>query len=241
MAKDALFRNSLGGYNKSDVNRYIEELGIQYTERSNELESEIKELKKELEALPALRAEKERAEKLSAELEALEKENSDLSDAIKAQGEELEAKSTALSSVTAEKDALEIRMKELSDREEKLTAENARITAEFELKAKELASLSAETEAMKKQLEDDRTEFEKRAEEMLQQIQVQARSVVDKANETAEMIIANAKKRVEDGQFTSTASYMKKDGLSDLLDSHKSRMDSFFSSIAKTLRGDGKQ
>ena len=61
MAKNALFRNSIGGYNKNDVTRYIEELNVQYTDRGNELESEIKQLKKELEALPALMAEKEKA------------------------------------------------------------------------------------------------------------------------------------------------------------------------------------
>ena len=138
MAKDALFRNSLGGYNKDDVNRYIEELSVQYADRGSELESEIKELKKELEVLPSLMAEKEKAERLTAENEALKKENADISDAIKAQGEELEEKKNALLSVTAEKDALEIRVKELTERDEKLTAENAKVAAECQLKEKEL-------------------------------------------------------------------------------------------------------
>ena len=247
MAKDALFRNSLGGYNKSDVNRYIEELGIQYTERGNELESEIKQLRQELEVLPSLRAEKERAEALDKEIEALKKENADLSEAIKAQGEELEAKKEALSSLTAEKDALDIRIKELSEREEKLSAENAKIKAEFELKVKELEALDAETRELKMQIENEKSEFEKRAEEMLVQIQAQAKAAIDKANETAELIISNARKKageiaskVSDGS-SDTASPKKKDGLADILESHKSKMDSFFAAIAKTIMGDGKQ
>ncbi len=246
MAKDALFRNSLGGYNKNDVNRYIEELGIQYTERGNELESEIKELRQELEVLPSLRAEKERAEELAKEAEALKKENTDLSEAIKAQGEELGAKKDALSTLTAEKDALEIRLKELSEREERLAAENAKIKAEFELKVKELEVLDEETRQLKKKIEDEKSEFEKRAEEMLLQIQAQAKSVIDKANETAELIVSNAKKkageiagRINDSSSEHT-SPKKKDGLSDILESHKSKMDSFFAAITKTFMGDGK-
>ncbi len=246
MAKDALFRNSLGGYNKNDVNRYIEELGIQYTERGNELESEIKELRQELEVLPSLRAEKERAEDLAKDVEALKKENTDLSEAIKAQGEELESKKEALSTLTAEKDALDIRIRELSEREEKLAAENAKIKAEFELKVRELEALNDETRKLKAQLEDEKSAFEKRAEEMLVQIQAQAKSAIDKANETAELIISNAKKKAGEiaskiGDGTSEpASPQKKDGLSDILESHKSKMDSFFAAITKTFMGDGK-
>ena len=245
MAKDALFRSSIGGYNKNDVNRYIEELGVQYTDRGNELEGEIRELKKELEVLPSLRAEKERAEKLSGEIEALKKENSDISEAIKAQGEELEAKNASLGAITAEKDALEMRIKELGETEAALRSENAKIKAEFELKVRELESLASETENLKKQLEDDKNAFEKRAEEMLLQIQAQAKAVIDKANETAELIISNARKKAQEvskgnAEALADAPAKKKDGLSDILESHKSKMDSFFSAITKTFMGDNK-
>ncbi|MBO4950035.1 MAG: hypothetical protein J6E38_03350 [Clostridia bacterium] len=246
MAKDALFRSSIGGYNKNDVNRYIEELGVQYTERGDELEGEIKELKRELEVLPSLRAEKERAEKLSEELEVLKKENSDLSEAIAAQGTELEEKNSSLSAVTAEKDALEMRLKEMGEKEEALRLENARIKAEFELKVKELEALASETESLRKHLEDDKSAFEKRAEEMLIQIQSQAKAVIDKANETAELIISNAKKKAAEAakggsdSLSLEAPAKKKDGLSDILESHKSKMDSFFSAITKSFMGDGR-
>lgn len=246
MAKDALFRTGIGGYNKDDVNRYIEELGIQFTEREDELEGEIKELKRELEVLPSLRAEKERAEKLSEELEALKKENADISEAIRAQGEELAAKNEALGSLTAEKDALEIRTKELNDTSEALRSDNARLKAEFEIKVKELQALEAETEHLRLELENDKHAFEKRAEDMLVQIQAQAKAVIEKANETAELIISNAKKKAKDvtsgnpDALSADVHTKKKDGLSDILESHKSKMDSFFSAITKTFMGEGK-
>lgn len=248
MAKDALFRNSLGGYNKDDVNRYIEELAVQYADRGNELEGEIKELKKELEVLPSLVAEKEKAERLSAENEVLKKENADISEAIKAQGEELEEKKALLLSVTAEKDALEIRVRELSERDEKLTAENARITAQSELKEKELQHSIEEYEALKASLDEEKDEFERRAGEMLVQIENEARAVIAKANETANRIVDDAKKRADavkpdsPVRHSEPSSYhaKKKDNFSDMLEGHKSKMDSFFAAITKTLRGDSK-
>lgn len=203
MAKESLFRNSIGGYNKDDVNHYIEELGIQYTDRENELEGEIRELKKELEVLPSLIAEKKRA----AELET--------------------------------------HLKEMNEAYEALQGENAKVKAEFDQKVNELEVLKAETEELKKQLEDDKSAFEKRAEEMLIQIQVQAKAVIDKANETAELIIENAKKRAlklskHEGGLLSEPAPKKKDGLSDILENHKSKMDSFFSAITKSFLGEGK-
>lgn len=245
MARDSLFRNSIGGYNKDDVNRYIEELGIQYTDRENELEGEIRELRKELEVLPSLIAEKERAAVLDTKLEDLKNEARELARQLEDEKRELDEKTGLLSTVTAEKDALEIRIKEMNEANEALRGENARVKAEFDLKVKEFDSFKAEAQEMKKQLEDDKNAFEKRAEEMLIQIQAQARSVIDKANETAELIIANAKKKAAgvskgSSEILSEPTSKKKDGLSDILESHKSKMDSFFSAITKTFLGEGK-
>ena len=118
MARDSLFRNSIGGYNKDDVNRYIEELGIQYTDRENELEGEIRELRKELEVLPSLIAEKERAAVLDTKLEDLKNEARELARQLEDEKRELDEKTGLLSTVTAEKDALEIRIKEMNEANE---------------------------------------------------------------------------------------------------------------------------
>ena len=111
---------------------------------------------------------------------------------------------------------------------------------------KELEALASETESLRKHLEDDKSAFEKRAEEMLIQIQSQAKAVIDKANETAELIISNAKKKAAEAakggsdSLSLEAPAKKKDGLSDILESHKSKMDSFFSAITKSFMGDGR-
>lgn len=217
MAKNALFRSSIGGYNKDDVNRYIEELAIQYSDRGNELESEIKGLKKELEIIPSLMAEKERAERLSIEVEALKKENDEI------------------------KESLEARIREFAEKEAQLAEEKAKMAADFELKNRELEVLSAEAEALRKQLENDKSEFEKKSEEMLSNLQAQAKNIIDKANETAADIIAKAKRNfanTPDNTAAEETAPKKKESVSEYFDTKKSKMDSFFSAIAKTLRGD---
>ena len=84
------------------------------------------------------------------------------------------------------------------------------------------------------------------SKEMLIQIQSQAKAVIDKANETAELIISNAKKKAAEAakggsdSLSLEAPAKKKDGLSDILESHKSKMDSFFSAITKSFMGDGR-
>ena len=249
MAKDALFRNSIGGYNKDDVTRYIEELNIQYTDRGAELEGEIKQLKKELEAIPALKADKEKAEEALKELDVIKKENTDLSEAIKAQGKELEETNKSLTALTAEKEALELRVLELSELEEKVKNEKIKLDAEYNAKARELRVLTDENEALKASLNAEKEEFERRAEEMLIQIQDQAKAVIERANKTAELIVEDAKKKAQEATVrvqdtpantSSHAPSKRKDSFSDILDNHKSKMDSFFAAITKTLMGESK-
>lgn len=247
MSKDALFRNSIGGYNKDDVKRYIEDLNIQFTDREGELEAEIKQLKMELEVVPELRKEKERAEVLESELSALRKENGDLSEAIKAQGEELEETKASYNNIKAEKDALDIRVNELIERETKLQGEASKLQADYNMKVNELRAMSDETDRIKDALQAEKAEFERRASDMLMQIQDEAKAIIDKANETAELIVSSARRKAQDeaskapaSDTSFTYSDRKKDNLSDILESHKNKMDSFFSGIMKAFKGDGK-
>lgn len=247
MAKDALFRNSIGGYNKDDVKRYIDDLNIQFTDREGELEAEIKQLKKELEVVPELKKEKERAELLSNELSALKKENEDLSEAIKAQGAELEEAKSSYNTVKAEKDALDIRVNELCERETKLQNESSKLQADYNMKVNELKALNDETDRVRGALEAEKAEFERRASDMLMQIQSEAKAIIDKANETAELIVSSARRKAQEEASKSSSADIsfsyperKKDNLSDILESHKSKMDSFFSGIMKAFKGDGK-
>lgn len=251
MAKDALFRNSFRGYNRSDVTRYIEQLNVLFSDKENELCTEIKKLQKQVEVLPELEREKERAQALEQELDALKKENADLTDAISAQGAELEEKKECLADITAKKDALEIRVDELAERCSTLEEEKANQSARFDGKLSELKALSDETDSLRAQLEKEKEEFENKADSMLLQIQNEAKATIEKANDMAKSIIEDAKKRADSMSKSScdipsqsgnisTSQSKKKDGFSDLLDSHKNKMDSFFATISKTLRGDGK-
>ena len=91
----------------------------------------------------------------------------------------------------------------------------------------------------------EKADFERRAEEMLIQIQNQAKEVINRAHETADIIIGDARKKAEQqgsrvSSVSSLGSSRRRDNFADILDSHKSKMDSFFAGISKTLRGEGK-
>ena len=255
MAKNALFRNSLGGYNKEDVQQYIDDLNVRFCDREDELEAEIKSLKKELEILPELKAEKQKAQELEKENELLKKENSDLSEAIKAQGDKIEEKEEELLKLGIEKEDLSKKFDEITKKFDELTkkydelySQKTLLQSECDEKLRRQKALCEDAEALKRELEFEKADFERRAEDMLGEIQSQAEQVIEKANETAELIVANAKKKAEQSavrpvrnDYASHSSYdKKKDNLSDMLDSHKSKMDGFFSSIVKAIRGDNR-
>ena len=259
MAKDTLFRNSISGYNKDDVNRYIEELNIQYNDRGDELESEIRQLKKELEVIPELQKEKQRADALASEIDVLKKENSDLSDAIGAQGDKLEETNKELVDALTKKDSLEKDILRLEEKNSVLESENDKLRhdvsvlksgfdsekSRLEEKNSELRRKLEEVQQMKQNLQNDKDEFDRRVDEILMQIQTEAKAIISKANETAGNIIKDARRKAaEAGIRTSSYSspshtqHPRRDEYSEKIDSHKSKMDSFFAAISKTLRGE---
>ena len=251
MAKDALFRNSLGGYNKDDVNKYIEELNVQYTDRGNELETEIRQLRKELEVIPALKADAEKASFLSSEVESLKKETSDLSQAITAQGNELEAKKGEIEALISGKNALELSISHLTQENESLKKELEASRHDFKEEKEKLSDkearlndLIAENEAKQSALDSEKADFDKQVDDVLAQLQQEAKSIIDKANEAARLIIKDARKKAEG---TGTKPYApsrpaytssKKHEYSEKINGHRSKMDSFFDAITKTLMGE---
>ena len=107
--------------------------------------------------------------------------------------------------------------------------------------------LIAENNAKSASLDSDKADFDKQVDEILSQLQQEAKSVIDKANETAKLIISDAKRKAEEaGSISSvqsrTSSYSapKKQEYNEKIDSHRSKMDSFFAAISRTLRGEGK-
>ncbi len=218
MAKNnALFRNSLGGYNKDDVTRYIEDLNIQFNEHSDELESQIKALKLETEVIPTLKDAAELCPVLDKENTELKKERDDLTQAIKAQGDELTACIEEKKRLEEKCTALEEKTKELEEKtrqlEEKLSAlnlsfsENQNLLSsqknEYEERISAIKREAAEKEAdfisalsQKKQQEEiERRELEEQAEQLLEMARQEAQSVMERANELAEKIIENAKRK----------------------------------------------
>ena len=231
MAKDSLFRTSLQGFNKQDVTDYIDNLNIRYNKQTDELEDEITALKKELEAMPELIRAKEDYDKLKEENELLQKEKNDLADALKAQGAELEEKEQLL---------------------EEAFSENA----EYRKRIKQLEATSKDYLSSN----TGRDNFTEEFEEILSQARKEAESVIVRAKELAGEIVDTAKEKARVQEETARAQaqeairqsdeavrdnlkkvkYLnrKKDELSGIFKNHKTQMDSFFTSITQTLKGE---
>ena len=240
MAKNSLFRNSVGGYNKADVTAYIENLNIEFEKKIDEYEGEIRVLKQQIEEGQAVSA----------------KEIADLNQAIAAQGEVISGKDGEIAVLAAEKADLEARILVLE-------ADVARLTEETEAQKSQITSLTLEAERAVKTLEEEReamaerlqaeeSEFAAHVEETLEQIQTEAEMILKRANETAEVIIANAKKkaagvasaitshRSADSSYAPRRTGTKTGGVSEIIKSHKSKMEAFFSALTDSLKGDDK-
>lgn len=234
MAKEKLFRSSVGGYNKDDVKRYIEEIDIAATEAKEELEGKIRELESKNEALTKqlleldeLRGAKEEAAVLSVKNKALEEEKAALEASVMAQGEKLAETQALLSDATKEKNSLR--------------AENAVLLEELdELQAQKSKEEEESAIAIRSLLENARTEAE---------------NLISRAKNAAERIISEAKEKAQyDAEKTKEESnelvktnlekvrYLnkRKNELADIFREHKAKVDSLFSAISSSIKGEGK-
>ncbi len=98
-----IFRNAMGGYNKADVNGYIESLNSKFFESENESSKKIAELERKIKELENEAGEKneEKIKELSEKVEKADRlivELNGLIDNLKAENAELEKKNTELAS-----------------------------------------------------------------------------------------------------------------------------------------------
>lgn len=124
------FRNAINGYNKSDVNEYIQKLNSEFADYEKKssavLESvrlELENTKKKAERLDELRATCDEALQLCAEKDQLIKEQGEsisaLNEKIRQQGEQLAA-------LTAERDNLAARAQEMDERLRRLAGASSK-------------------------------------------------------------------------------------------------------------------
>ncbi|MCQ2426536.1 MAG: hypothetical protein MJ070_10390 [Lachnospiraceae bacterium] len=193
------FRTSLSGYNKDDVNRYIQQMNFQFTRAEEMKNAELERLCKELEncrqagqELPALKEENERLqtafENARVEL-AVAKEEADR------KKEEAEALSLQCEAAKAEKTVLlEAAKEESAAQLDALKSEEAILLAD---KDSRIAALEAEIEALKAENEalknsagsGDREQKAQRYEKMscqLGDILLSANADADRIRETAQ-------------------------------------------------------
>jgi len=228
MAKESLFRTALQGFNKQDVLDYIEELSIKYKNEKEKAQNEIKSLKEELKEMPKLMEAKDSYDKLAQEKAALEKENADLNEAVKAQGALIDEKEQFLNEAFDEIGLLKEKIKRLESGVSRSSSSFSDNSFIGDGAAKELETILDEARAEAESVIRRANEI---AEKIVDDAKVKAQAQADEAVRRSDEAVRDNLKRVK---------YLrnKKDELSDIIKNHKSQMDSFFNSISRSLDGD---
>ena len=206
MAGKKLFRSSVGGYNKEDVRKYIEEIDAAATETKQTLESRIRELECENASLAEkiceldkLRSAKAQADELLEKNKALEEEKAALEASILAQGEKLA---------------------ELEEQKAKEDEESANIIRNL------LESARTEASSLLLRAKDA-------AEKIISEAKEKARQDSEKAKEESDELV---KVNLEKVRYL----HKKKTELADIFREHKAKVDSLFSTISDSFKGEGK-
>ena len=223
MAKQKLFKSAFRGYNKKDVLSYIETLDIQAVNTRQELEGKIRELESTLEILPGLQKDKQTLDELIIKHRSLEKEKLDLESAVTALGQEHEQKVSMLESKISE-----------------LSAQNALLEQEL-----------ANAIEYQNNYEEEKNELS----QILESARYEATLLIEKAKASAEKIISDAKRTAsvqaqniknQSAELISTnlkkVKFLthKNDERAQIIKEHKSKVDSIFSSISDSFKGDSK-
>lgn len=235
MANESLFRTSLSGFNKQDVTNYIEELNVRYNKQTQELENEIKSLNKELDKMPSLLEAKEKYDKLKEEKESLAKEKKDLEEAMKEMAKTLEEKEQLLDEALEENASLSKRVR--SGEKEGFAAPKAAassITVDDSL-SEEFEEILGEA---RREAQSVIAQAQSLAEEIVNNAKEKARLHTEEARAKAEEVVRQSDEAVRDNLKRVKYLNRKKDELSGIFKSHKDQMDSFFTSVSQSLKGE---
>ena len=223
MAKQKLFKSAFRGYNKKDVMAYIENLDIQAVNAKQELEGKIRELESALEILPSLQKDKETLDDLLIKYQDLEKEKKDLESAVTALGEKKKKKVIMLESKLSE-----------------LSAKNALLEQELATALEVQNNYEEEKNELSQILESARNE----ASLLIEKAKISAEKIISDAKHTASVQAQNIKTQSAELINTNLKKVKflsrKKDELTQIIKEHKSKVDSIFSSISDSFKGDNK-
>lgn len=206
-----MFRTSISGYNKDDVNRYILEIDKKSKETAETMSSEIKALTAETESLSLslrktveenaelsakLTELQEELDNLQAKLQAKSAENEEISKEYKACKTLLKEKNTALSAASVENTSLKQRLDSLTAN---VSAKDTQLKAAAEKYAADLETLRTayETEltAAREAAKPDESAAYKL--NMYEKISSQIGDILINANRSSDEIISSARAEAE--------------------------------------------
>ncbi len=223
MAKQKLFKSAFRGYKKQEVMKYIEGMDIEAVKVRQELEGKIKVLESELSVLPELKEAKEKLLELEKEFDNVKSEKETLENTLASHKEEADRTKTALESKISE-----------------LVAQNELLFEKLEKASEYQESFEADKREIVDILEAARQE----AKELLTKARRSAEQIISDAKQKAEKEVRQIKEHNQELLESNIKKVKilnrKKDILADIIREHKSKVDSLFSSISDTFRGEGK-
>ncbi len=164
-----------------------------------------------------------------------------------------ENKENQISDLDAQLETLKTQLSELKEKNSTLSCEKAtlersvnRLRDSEEAKDFQITELEEHLEELTREMSDCIPAEE--VEAMLEQTRVEAKEVIDRANQVAQKIISDAKAKVENAEKEAEtqravksaerakAISKRKTDISEIFREHKSKMDSFFSSITDSFK-----
>lgn len=212
---DNLFTRCFRGFSPEEVISYIDELNAAHKNSKSESDSRIHALTEELDSLKNAAenysSAKEQLSEKESEIERLNNDNENQRIAMAAQGEKMLA--------------LE---EEIKDLKTKLEAANIKTSA--------MESNSKEYEAMLADVESILSAARRQAQSLIAEAEKKAADIIISAEKTAKErtaeIVSASDEKVSENMKKVKYLYRRQDELAELFRDHKSKVDSFFASIA---------
>ncbi len=202
------FRTSMGGYNKDDVNRYIQQMHFQFSRAEEQKEAEITKLRQELSSKQQNADADGELKKENEELKARLEEGSASSAAMKAELEELRA---SLAAAREELDAAKATLEEKSTefaafREKTEGGEREQLAQRYEKMSCQLGDIFLTANADADRI---RSEAEKEASGIRADAEKQASELIDRTNEKLRGDIEDAGNRLREAYRAAANDYEK--------------------------------
>ena len=219
-----MFRKAIGGYNKTDVNRYIEEASLREKKNVSVLEEKIRELEKQLAGAI------ERAE--TAEMRDFSEEAAEYDKRIKELEVKLSECERIISIKTEETDALRDKLNEQVNQTEAISAKLKENT-ETVKKAQDVLTKALQYDAVSSRIGEVLLSAENKAGDIMTAARIKSDEIIRSAEEKREKTVHALEKYAS--LYKDKLSEITVASVKERIDRLNTRMDEFKDSLSRTV------